>query len=141
MSCTPIQEVSVLQAIHVDVNQLANYIQWKMDEEDLSLRDVAREAKVSAPTLSRILQKGRRTPRPDVDTLGRLIQWLNIPLEKIIDTSVRSQKIDRPRADTLELIQVHLRADKNLSAEAARAIADMVKAAYRQFSKSSRGKA
>jgi transcriptional regulator with XRE-family HTH domain len=129
-----------LQAIHVDVDQLANYIQWKMDEEELSLRDVAREAKVSAPTLSRLLQKGKRTPRPDVDTLGRLIQWLNIPLEKIIDTSVRSQKIDRPRGDTLELIQVHLRADKNLSAEAARAIADMVKAAYRQFSKPSRGR-
>jgi transcriptional regulator with XRE-family HTH domain len=112
-----------------------------MDEEDLSLRDVAREAKVSAATLSRILQKGKKPPRPDVDTLARIIQWLGIPLEKIIDTSVPTQKANGPRRDTLELIQVHLRADKNLSVEAARAIADMVKAAYRQFSKPSRGRA
>ncbi len=129
-----------METVRIDIDQLAGYIQWKMDEEDLSLRQAASKAKVSAPTLSRILQKGRKRPQPDVDTLAKIIRWLGVPIEKIIPTTPGKSLPDGSQTKTLEKIQVHLRADKNLSAEAARAIADMVKVAYTQFAKQRRGK-
>ncbi len=130
-----------MEAVRIDMDQLARYIQWKMNEEDLSLRQAAKAAHVSAPTLSRILQKGKKRARPDVDTLANLVRWVGVPLEKIVATAPETKSKEDPQQDTLEAIQVHLRADKNLSAEAARAIAEMVKVAYAQFAKPRRGNA
>jgi len=129
-----------LETVRTDIDQLADYIQWKMDEEDLSLREAAQEAKVSAPTLSRILQKGKKRPRPDVETIAKVIRWVGVPIEKIISTSLDRTIPESPKKNTLEAIQVHLRADKNLSAEAARAIAEMVKVAYAQCARPRRGR-
>lgn len=130
-----------METVHIDIDQLAKYIQWKMAEEDLSLRQAAHKAKVSPATLSRILKKGKKHPQPDVDTLARIVRWVNVPIEKIIETPSGNRAENQTSGNTLEAIQVHLRADKNLSAEAARAIADMVKVAYAQFAKPRRGSA
>jgi transcriptional regulator with XRE-family HTH domain len=124
-----------LETVHIDIDQLADYVQWKMDEEDLSLRQAARKAQVSPATLSRILQKGKKRPRPDVETLARLVRWVEVPIEKIIEARPETRPARIPPKSTVETIQVHLRADKNLSADAARAIAEMVKVAYAQFAK------
>ena len=123
---------------HIDIGQLAKYIQWKMDEGDLSLRDAAREARVSASTLSRILQKKKSRPSPDMETLTKIIHWVDIPMDKIMGTSIGRHAERKENRDTLEEIRVHLRADKNLSPEAARAIAHMIKVAYKQFAKTRR---
>ncbi len=128
-----------MEAVRIDVDQLADYIQWKMDEEDLSLRAAAQKARVSPATLSRILKKGKKRPRPDMETLARIIRWVDVPIEKIIGTSAGRRADNKTGGGTLEEIQVHLRADKNLSSEAARAIADLVRVAYRQFAKQRRG--
>ncbi len=130
-----------VETVHIDIDQLADYVQWKMNEEDLSLREAAKKAKVSPATLSRILQKGKKRPRPDVETLAKVIRWVDVPIEKIIETSTGRSAQNKTGRSTLEEIQVHLRADKNLSAEAARAIAEMVKVAYVQFAKQRRGQA
>jgi transcriptional regulator with XRE-family HTH domain len=128
-----------LKKVRIDVDQLADYVKWKMDEKSLSLRKAAVEAEVSPATLSRILRNGKKRPRPDMDTLTKLIQWAEVPMGKIIEQPV-SQGAEKENAEsTLEQIQVHLRADKNLSSEAAQAIAQMVKAAYKQFAKQRRG--
>jgi predicted DNA-binding protein (UPF0251 family) len=140
VSFSPLPGGGYLQSIHVDIDQLAKYVKWKMDESDLSLRDAAREAGVSAPTLSRILKKGRKRSRPDVDTLGKVIRWVGVPIDKIIETTTDQEEMAEPGVDTVETIEVHLRADRNLSAEAAQAIAQMVKVAYAQFAQSSKGR-
>ena len=128
-----------MEAVRIDIDQLADYVQWKMDEEDLSLRAAAEKAKVSSATLSRILKKGRKRPRPDMETVAKIIRWLEVPMEKIFDTPVGRRVANKTGRSTLQEIQVHLRADKNLSSEAARAIADLVRVAYAQFAKQRRG--
>jgi len=130
-----------VETVHIDTDQLAKYIQWKMGEQDLSLRQAAHKAKVSPATLSRILKKGKKRPQPDVDTLARIVRWVNVPIEKIIETASGNRAEGQTGGNTLEAIQVHLRADKNLSAEAAHAIAELVKVAYAQFANPRRGKA
>jgi transcriptional regulator with XRE-family HTH domain len=127
-----------METVRIDMDQLAEYVKWKMDEEDFSLRQAAKKARVSAATLSRILRKGKRRPTPDVDTLANIVRWVGIPIEKIIEGPALHPGTNNPPKSTLDEIQVHLRADKNLSADAARAIADMVRVAYDQFAKKRR---
>lgn len=122
-----------METVQIDIDQLAHYVQWKMDQEGLSLRQAARKAKVSAATMSRILKKGRSRPRPDVDTLVRVLRWVDVPIDKIVETQQSPSRIAIALKSTPEAIEVHLRADKNLTAEAAEAIAKMVRVAYAQF--------
>ncbi|MBZ5615719.1 MAG: helix-turn-helix transcriptional regulator [Acidobacteriia bacterium] len=123
-----------METVRIDMDQLAHYVQWKMDQQGLSLREAARKARVSAATLSRILRKGRNRPRPDVDTLVKVIRWVDVPIEKIIEPGA-SQLPPVQKTNTPDAIEVHLRADKDLSAEAAEAIGKMVRVAYAQFVK------
>ena len=124
-----------MDTVRIDMDQLARYIQWKMDQENLSLRDAAIKSKVSAATLSRILKKGANRPQPDVETLFKLMRWVEVPLEKIVDAGQTKKHIASHEKSTPEAIEVHLRADRNLSAEAAEAIAKMVRVAYAEFTK------
>ena len=124
-----------METVQIDIDQLAHYVQWKMDQENLSLRQAARKANVSAATMSRILRKGRNRPRPDVDTLVKIVHWVDVPIDKIVETTRNSPRTSAAQASTPEAIEVHLRADKNLTAEAAQAIGNMVRVAYAQFVK------
>ncbi len=130
-----------MENVHINMDQLAQFLKWKIEKEDLSLREAARKAKVSAPTLSRILKRGKKRPQPDVETLVKLIRWVNVPIEKVIEGTTPGRSRRPARRYTPEKIEVHLRADKNLTAEAARAIADMVKVAYEQFTRQRRERA
>jgi transcriptional regulator with XRE-family HTH domain len=123
-----------VETVQIDIDQLAHFVHWKMDQEKLSLREAARKARVSAATMSRILRKGNR-PRPDVDTLVKIVHWVDVPIERIVDTKRGSTRSNPPQTNTPEAIEVHLRADKNLTPEAAEAIAKMVRVAYAQFVK------
>ena len=127
-----------MENIRIDIDQLAYFVHWKMQQENLSLRDAAHDARVSAATLSRLLRKGRNRPRPDVDTLIKLVRWAGVPLEKIVEAHSGGRLSSVPGRSTPEAIEVHLRADKNLSAEAAEAIGKMVRVAYAQFAKSAK---
>jgi transcriptional regulator with XRE-family HTH domain len=127
-----------VETARIDLDQLAEHVQWKMDQEDLSLREAAAAAHVSPATLSRILRKGKKRPQPDTGTLVQILDWVKVPIERIIEPPVPSKKT-RSDGKTLEVIEVHLRADKNLSPAAAKVITQMVRAAYKQFSKHPRG--
>jgi DNA polymerase V len=63
----------------LDVKALGLCIKRKRQRERLSLRDAAEQAQVSYPTLSRI-ENDQITP--DVRTLKRVCQWLQMPFEK-----------------------------------------------------------
>lgn len=125
-----------METVQIDIDQLAHYVQWKMDQENLSLRQAARKANVSAATMSRILRKGRNRPRPDLDTLVKIVHWVDVPIDKIVETKWTSPRRSITQPSTPEAIEVHLRADKNLTAEAAEAIGNMVRVAYAQFANS-----
>lgn len=102
----------------LDAHRQAKNLTWKA---------VAEKAKVSASTLTRIAQ-GKR---PDVDTLAALCKWSGLSADEFIAYDSTGRRRPEPLAE----IVAHLRADKNLKPEGARAIEVMIKAAYEQFRK------
>jgi transcriptional regulator with XRE-family HTH domain len=101
----------------LDSQRLAMELTWK---------DVAAEAGVSASTLTRMSQ-GKR---PDVDGLAALLRWSGLQAEMFIrDTGAEKKKTAEPLAQ----ITAVLRADKSLSRESAEAIEQILKAAYKRF--------
>jgi len=117
----------------INVTELGQYIKRKRESERLSLRAVARQTQVSASTLSRI-ENG--TGVPDTPTLARLAKWLNIPFERVMTgaNSKESPIIYYPQESIPDIVAAHLRADPNLTPELARALEDLFRVAYNQFS-------
>ena len=120
----------------VNTVELGRSIRRKREEMGLSLRDVADETGVSASTLSRI-ENG--TGKPDADNIARLTGWLDVPMERIM--SGREREGDEaqavvyfPHESTPEIVEAHLRADRNLSPETAKALSELFRVAYAQFS-------
>ena len=117
----------------INVTELGQYIKRKRENERLSLRAVAKQTQVSASTLSRI-ENG--TGVPDTPTLARLARWLNIPFERVVTggASDESPIIYYPQESIPDIVAAHLRADPNLTPELARALEDLFRVAYNQFS-------
>jgi transcriptional regulator with XRE-family HTH domain len=86
-------------------------------------KKVAAEAGVSASTLTRMAQ-GKR---PDVDSLAALAAWAKLEVDAFIRGS---RKRDDESAEPLAMISTYLRSDRHLSPEGARALDEMIKAAY-----------
>lgn len=102
----------------VRVEELAAMIRARLDQDGLKLRDAATETGVSAATLSRVLN-GKL---PDTKTFAALVRWLGVSADLFIPTR-------QPRS-TPEAIEAHLRADRTLPPDVARALADLVRATY-----------
>ncbi len=117
----------------INTADLGKAIKRRREELKLSLRDVADIVDVSASTLSRI-ENG--TGRPDADNIARLSQWLNMPVDRLFRQ--RSSDIEPviyyPHEATPDIIEAHLRADKDLTPETAKALAELFRVAYKQFS-------
>lgn len=121
----------------INTRELGRAIKRKREQMGLSLRDVANETQVSASTLSRI-ENG--TGKPDADNIARLTNWLDMPVDRVMKRASKTSDavepvIYYPHESTPEIIEAHLRADKNLTPETARALSEMFRVAYTQFSK------
>jgi transcriptional regulator with XRE-family HTH domain len=116
----------------VDTELLGDLIRRRRKADGLSLRDAADQMGVSAPTLQRV-EAGQP---PNSANLIRITQWLQLPVDKVL----RKGTNPASQLATVAQIEVHLRADPNLSAEAAEAIADAVQKLYAAFSKQARPK-
>jgi transcriptional regulator with XRE-family HTH domain len=122
----------------VNTEELGRAVRRKREELGLSLRDVATKTSVSASTLSRI-ENG--TGKPDADNIARLTAWLDVPMERILSgrdpQAEESQAVVYyPQEPTPEIVEAHLRADRNLTPETAAALSELFRVAYTQFSKS-----
>lgn len=114
--------------------ELGRAIKRRREELKLSLRDVADVTQVSASTLSRI-ENG--TGRPDADNIARITQWLNMPVDRLMTKTSENDVepvIYYPHEKTTDIIEAHLRADKNLTPETANALSELFRVAYDQFS-------
>lgn len=118
----------------ISTAELGRAIKRRREELNLSLRDVADETGVSASTLSRI-ENG--TGKPDADNIARLTGWLKMPIERVMvmqsDEKEVKPVIYFPHEPTPEIVEAHLRADKNLSEETANALSELFRVAYTQF--------
>jgi transcriptional regulator with XRE-family HTH domain len=100
------------------INELAAMIRARLEHDGLKLRDAAAEAGVSSATLSRVINGNL----PDTRTFAALVRWLNVSADMFI-----------PRASTAsvpEVVEAHLRADRTLPPDLAKAIADLVQVTY-----------
>src|SRR5215213_10150524 len=118
----------------VNTVELGRAIRRKREEMGLSLRDVADETSVSASTLSRI-ENG--TGKPDADNIARLTSWLDMPVDRVMKKHGMGDNVEPviyyPHEATPEIVEAHLRADKNLSPETAKALSELFRVAYQQF--------
>ena len=119
--------------------RLAALVKAKRRELNLSLREVARLSGISPSTLSR-LERGIAPALPDAETLEKIAQWMGVPVDELIAAPSPGQPpLNRsgqvPELSTPEVVEVHLRADKNLSPQTARALAELFKLAYEQFTR------
>lgn len=123
----------------VNTVELGRAIRRRREELGLSLRDVADETGVSASTLSRI-ENG--TGKPDADNIARLTGWLNMPMERVMgapradagDDALAGAVHYFPQEATPDIVEAHLRADRNLTPETAKALSELFRVAYAQFS-------
>lgn len=122
----------------VNTEELGRAVRRRREELGLSLRDLAIETAVSASTLSRI-ENG--TGKPDADNIARLTSWLDVPVERILSTrqpqdeSSQEPVVYYPREPVPEIVEAHLRADRNLTPETAAALSELFRVAYTQFSR------
>lgn len=119
----------------INTVELGRAIKRRREELGLSLRDVADVTEVSASTLSRI-ENG--TGRPDADNIARLTGWLDMPIDRVMNKQTADNVepvIYYPHEATPEIVEAHLRADKKLTPETAKALSELFRVAYKQFSK------
>jgi len=119
----------------VNTVELGRAIKRRREELGLSLRDVADVTQVSASTLSRI-ENG--TGKPDADNIARLTGWLDMPIDRVMNNQADAKVepvVYYPHEATPEIVEAHLRADKKLTPETAKALSELFRVAYKQFSK------
>ena len=123
----------------VNTSELGDAVHRRREQQGMSLRDVADETGVSASTLSRI-ENG--TGKPDADNIARLAAWLDMPIERVMHPGSRSAADPKPvvyypHESTPEIVEAHLRADRHLTPETAKALSELFRVAYTQFSQTS----
>jgi len=121
----------------VNTEELGRAVKRRREKLGLSLRDVAQVTGVSASTLSRI-ENG--TGKPDADNIARLTSWLDVPMERILagrnpETTEAKPIVYYPQEPMPEIVEAHLRADKNLTPETATALSEHLPVAYTQFAR------
>jgi transcriptional regulator with XRE-family HTH domain len=115
----------------VDPVLLAARVRAKRESEGLSLRAAAKALGMSAATISRV-ETGEHLP--ERDHLLRLARWAGVQLDEDAKGR-RTRDVHGPEASTMEAVELHLRADKNLKPEDAEILVDVMRTAYNRLSK------
>ncbi len=115
-----------------DVARIGALLKAKRRKAGLGLRAAAAECGVSPSTLSR-LERGDSSSLPDAETLTKLAAWLNMTVAALL--SEKQIPTADPELTTPEVVEVHLRADKRLSADTASALARAFRLLYDQLAK------
>ncbi len=125
----------------VRIEDLSRLIRAKRKADGLTLEQVAGRIGLSAATLSRLERQqiatrgGGRAAAPDMRTLAALTRWLGVSIERVIDRGDDAVDVATHRADesTPDVVEAHLRADRNLDADTAAALGRMFRTAYERF--------
>jgi transcriptional regulator with XRE-family HTH domain len=125
----------------IDVHRLGMLVRRKRERENLKLKDVADQTGLKIPTISRVEHGASQ----DLDggTLLTLSRWLGADANDFIERGAlpappaTKSKVTHSTADVVEL---YLRADKNLDKTTASALSTMFRTAYETMSKQIRAK-
>lgn len=108
----------------INIELVSELLKSKRARNGLSLRDAADKIGISAPTLQR-LEAGQV---PTTSTLIKLSIWLGVGIDDLGPKPKGTQK-----RDTIEQIEILLRADPNLDSKAAATIANVARQVYDGF--------
>jgi transcriptional regulator with XRE-family HTH domain len=117
------------EKMFIDPVELGDRVRAKRRSKKLSIREAAEEMGVSAPTISRV----ERGHLPERENLLRLARWAEVRIDPVLHDDaqrVRNARVHGPDATTVEAVELHLRADKNLSRDDAEALSEMFRLAY-----------
>ncbi len=125
----------------VRLEDLSELIRSKRKSENLTLELAAKQSKVSAATLSRLERqqpKDKPSSTPDMRTIEALTRWLGVPLERVIDvddefSAKSATKKEQDNKPVPDIVEAHLRADRNLNPVHAEALATMFRAVYQKY--------
>jgi transcriptional regulator with XRE-family HTH domain len=125
----------------VRVEDLSRLIREKRREEGLTLEQAARASGLTLATLARWerppLARVSGTPRsPDTRTLALLARWLNVSITRVLDVEVppEAHTIVHRESDTVpDIVEAHLRADRNLDEKTASSLGKLFRLAYEQY--------
>jgi transcriptional regulator with XRE-family HTH domain len=115
-----------------DLARIGALIKAKRRRSGQGLRAAAEDCGVSSSTLSR-LERGDSSSFPDAETLTKLAHWLHTTVSAVL--SEKPKQADDPELTTPEVVEVHLRADKRLSADTATALGRAFRLLYDQMAK------
>lgn len=115
----------------IDLDLLARYLKERMDEQNLTLREAAKEIGCGHATLARLLQGAAAPNTPDSLNLIRAASWVGKSLDDITK-GMRSKK-----ASVVD-IEAHLRAMPDLEEPDVQAIVAFTKAVISAKKKQSR---
>ena len=113
----------------IDPVVLGDRVRAKRRSKKLNIREAAQEIGVSAPTLSRV----ERGHLPERENLLRLARWAGVRIDPVLHRDARRARnvvVHHPGESTVEAVELHLRADKNLSRDDAEALSEMFRLAY-----------
>lgn len=105
----------------------------------LTLEEVSKEIGVSAATLSRLERRsdgeisahgGRLPDKPDIRTLERISNWLPGDPDDFGFSFSSQRPLHLVEKATPEIIEAHLRADRNLDPKSADLLAQLVRSVY-----------
>jgi transcriptional regulator with XRE-family HTH domain len=129
----------------VHIEDLGNRLRERRRERQLTLEQAAQQIGVSAATLSRWErqynaqdeQSTRKAPQPDVRTLSAITSWLGVSLDAAVEgapvSTTHSTIVHHEGEELPDIVEAHLRADRNLDARTAAALNNLFRAAYKQF--------
>jgi len=116
----------------IDVPRLAQLIRTKREKEELTLRDVQTATGLPIPTISRL----EHAQSKDVGgaTLVPIAQWLGCSIDELqVATPEYPKQRGKPVDTTPDVVDIYLRADKNLDRSTAEALSTMFRTAYEAF--------
>lgn len=121
---------SALKRAAVDVQALYEALDTKRKAKGISWREAAEAIEVSASTLTRMGQGAS----PDVEGFAKMVGWLGVTANDFfIGKAAESSKRAAPKDDLVVVVSRHLRASKELDAASAKALENIIQAAYTQM--------
>ena len=117
----------------INTEELGAILKRTREKKRLSLRKVADLTGVSFNTLSR-MERGIGTP--DAENLTRVSEWIGMPVARLVAGGRRKDGepvIYYPNESTPDIIQAHLNADPALTPDKKKALGELFRTAYEQF--------
>jgi transcriptional regulator with XRE-family HTH domain len=115
----------------IDPDWLGTRLKETRTKRQLTLHEVAEKTGISIATLSRIERGDFQNLKSD--TLVTLTEWMGTEVEKLKKEPPAMLHRGRVVENMPDIVELHLRADKNLDRKTATALAKMFRTVYEQL--------